>query len=119
MDDLNLLLFPITVAAAVLIGVFGSLLVILRSVQEAAFLRILGITKVRARCMLVLEQTILCAAGIVLVMGGLALYDPGQLARGIGTFAACFGLYFMGCVCGAAAVQITRRRPLELLQVKE
>ena len=35
-------LFPIAVAAAVLIGVFGPLLVILQSAQEAAFLRILG-----------------------------------------------------------------------------
>ena len=114
-------LFPIAVAAAVLIGLFGSLLVILQSAQEAAFLRILGVTKARARCMLVLEQTILCVAGIVLVMGGLALYDPGRFARGMGSFAVCFGLYFLGCVCGAAAaaVQVTRHRLLELLQVKE
>ncbi len=114
-------LFPIAVAAAVLIGLFGPLLVILQSAQEAAFLRILGVTKKRARCMLAIEQIVLCIAGIILVAGGLALYDPGRFARGIGTFAACFGLYLLGCVCGAvaASIQVTRHRLLELLQVKE
>lgn len=108
--------FPIAVAAAVLIGMFGSLLVILQSAQEAAFLRILGVTKKRTRCMLALEQAVLSIAGVMLVAGGLALYDPGRFARGIETFVACFGLYFLGCVCGAAAaaVQVTRHRLLEL-----
>ena len=114
-------LFPIAVAAAVLIGLFGPLLVILQSAQEAAFLRILGVTKKRARCMLAIEQIVLCIAGIILVAGGLALYDPGRFVRGIETFAVCFGLYLLGCVCGAvaASIQVTRHRLLELLQVKE
>jgi len=114
-------LFPIAVAAAVLIGLFGPLLVILQSAQEAAFLRILGVTKKRARCMLAIEQIVLCIAGIVLVAGGLALYDPGRVASGIETFAVCFGLFLLGCVCGAvaASIQVTRHRLLELLQVKE
>ena len=46
-------LFPVAVAAAVLIGVFGPGLVIIQSSREAAFLRILGVTKKCARCMLV------------------------------------------------------------------
>lgn len=114
-------LFPIAVAAAVLIGLFGPLLVILQSAVEAAFLRVLGVTKKRTRCILVLEQILLCIAGIALVLGGLALYDPERFVRGIETFAACYGLYFLGCVCGAAvaAIQVTRHKVLELLQVKE
>ena len=114
-------LFPIAVAAAVLIGLSGPLLVILQSAQEAAFLRILGVTKKRARCMLAVEQVVLCIAGIILVAGGLALYDPGRFARGLETFALCFGLYLLGCVCGAvaASIQVTRYRLLELLQVRE
>lgn len=114
-------LFPIAVAAAVLIGVFSPGLVILQSAKEAAFLRILGVTKKRARCMLVSEQIILCIAGIVLVAGGMALYNSGLFARGVQTLAACWALYLLGCICGAsiAAVQVTRHRVLELLQVKE
>lgn len=114
-------LFPIAIAAAVLIGLFGPMLVILQSALEAACLRILGVTKRRTRCMLALEQVCLGAAGILAVAGALALYDPGRLVGSIGEFAICFGLYFLGCICGAAAasVYVTRHKVLELLQVKE
>ncbi len=114
-------LFPIAVTAAVLIGLFGPGLVILQSAQEAAFLRILGVTKKRARCMLVIEQIVLCIAGVALVAAGLALFRPGMFARSTQTLVLCWTLYFLGCLCGAlaAAVQVTRHRILELLQVKE
>lgn len=114
-------LFPIAVTAASLIGVFGPLLVILQSAQEAAFLRILGVTKKRARCMLVFEQIVLCTAGIILVAGGFILYSPGLFARSIETLVLCWMLYLLGCICGASAasVQVTRHRILELLQVRE
>ncbi len=120
---LNLLesLFPIAVAAAALIGLFGPGLVILQSAKEAAFLRILGVTKKRARCMLVFEQVVLSVVGIALVAVALAASSQGLFARGIGTLAFCWGFYFLGCICGAsvAAVQVTRHKALELLQVKE
>lgn len=114
-------LFPIAVAAAVLIGVSGPLLVILQSAQEAAFLRILGATRIRVFCILTFEQVFLSIAGILLVSGGIALFNPDLFAKSLQTLAACFGLYLLGCVCGAAAasVQLTRGRLLELLQVKE
>ena len=111
-------LFPIAIAAALMIGIFGSGLVIMQSAQEAAFLRILGVTKKRARCMLVFEQVFLCIAGIAFVAAGAALYSPGMFARSADTLAACWLLYLAGCICGAfaAAMQVTRLRALELLQ---
>lgn len=114
-------LFPIAVAAAVLIGVFGPLLIILQSAQEAAYMRILGVTKKRARCMLVFEQLALCVAGIILVAAGMLWYSPDLFGRSAETLSSCFALYFLGSVCGAAAasVQVTRHKVLELLQVKE
>ena len=113
-------LFPVAVAAAVLIGLFGPGLVILQSAQEAAFLRILGVTKKRARCILVFEQMILCLAGIVLVAGVLSLFNLGLVLRSTNTLAFCWTLYFLGSVCGTftAAVQVTRHKILELLQLK-
>ncbi len=120
---LNLLesLFPIAVAAAILIGVFGPGLVIIQSAQEAAFLRILGVTKRRARSIMLFEQIGLCIAGIMLVAGILALCSPGLFIRSIETLSFCWILYFLGCVCGAltASIQVTRYKILELLQVKE
>lgn len=112
-------IFPAAVAVAV--GLLGSGLCVLQSANEAALLRVLGVTKKRARCMLVLGQVFLCIAGIILVMGGLYLYSPGMFVRGGNTLAVCFGLYFIGCILGAgvAAMQVTRRRIMDLLQVKE
>lgn len=114
-------LFPIAVAAAVLVGVFGPLLIILQSAQEAAYMRILGVTKKRARCMLVFEQLALCVAGIILVAAGMLWYNPELFERSAETLGSCFALYFLGSVCGAASasVQVTRHSVLELLQVKE
>ncbi len=114
-------LFPIAVAAAVLVGLLGPGLVIMQSAQEAAFLRILGVTKKRARCILVLEQIILCLAGIALVLGILALFSPGLVIRSTKTLSFCWSLYLLGCICGTltAAIQVTRHKILELLQVKE
>lgn len=114
-------LFPIAVAAAVMVGLLVSGLVILQSAKEAAFLRILGVTKRRARCMLTFEHIFLCVIGIIFVVCGLALYSPGLFARSTWTLAFCYVLYFLGCLCGAltAAVHVTRGRLLELLQVKE
>lgn len=120
-QELLEVLFPIAIVAAILIGIFVPLLVILQSSQEAAFLRILGATKKRVRCMLMFEQVILSIAGIILVAGGIALFSPDLFARGRDTLAACFGLYLLGGILGAAAaaVQVTRHKVLELLQVKE
>lgn len=110
-------LFPIAVMAAVLIGIFGPLLVILQSAQEAAYLRILGTTKKRVRCMLVFEQGILCLAGMILAAAGFAIYSPRLFAGSFAVLAPCLALYLLGSVCGAfaAAVLVTRHKALELL----
>ena len=113
--------FPIAVASALFMGLFGPGLVMMQSVREAALLRVLGVTKKRARCMLVFEQILLCMTGILLAGCGLYLYSPALFARSAQTLAICFVLYFLGCFCGAAAasVHMTRGRIMELLQVKE
>lgn len=114
-------LFPIAVAAALLIGLICPGLVILQSAWEAAVLRVLGVTKLRARCMLVLEQTALCIAGTALSTGILALCSRNLFARSAKTLVVCFTLYLLAEVLGtlAASVQVTRHKALELLQIKE
>ncbi len=113
--------FPFAVAAAVLVGLFAPFLAILQSAQEAASLRILGVTKKRAWCMLALEQIMLCLMGAVLVAAGIALLSPRLFAESLHTLAACLGLYLLGGICGAAAaaLQVTGHRVLALLQAKE
>jgi ABC-type lipoprotein release transport system permease subunit len=119
--DLILLLFPVAVVGVVLIGLTAPGLIIIQSAKEAAILRVLGVTKKRARCMLMFEQIGLCIIGIALAAGGLVLYNSGLFTRSAETLAVCGVLYLLGCVCAAfgASVSVTRRRILELLQVKE
>ncbi len=114
-------LFPFAITAAALLGIFGPLSAILQSAQEAASLRILGVTKKRAWCMLALEQIMLCLMGAVLVAAGIALLSPRLFAESLHTLAACLGLYLLGGICGAAAaaLQVTGHRVLALLQAKE
>ncbi len=119
--DLMELLFPAAVAAVMLIGLFGSFLIILQSAKEAAFLRILGVSKMRTRCLIALEQTIICLIGIVIATGGIALLGRHLFLESIRTLAICYGLYMMAFICGAvaASVYVTRHGILRLLQGKE
>ncbi|MCL2019549.1 MAG: hypothetical protein FWG70_07300 [Oscillospiraceae bacterium] len=119
--DLLTLLFPIAVTAAVLIGLTAPALLILQSSKEAAILRVLGTTKKRVRCMLTIEQVALCIIGIILAAGGLLVYNYSLFTQSAETLALCGVLYLLGCVCAglAASVSVTKRKVLELLQVKE
>jgi len=119
--DLLILLFPIAVTAAVLIGSAAPGLIIVQSAKTAALMRVLGVTKKRTRCMLMFEQVGLCVVGLSLVAGGLALYNSGLFAGSAETLAISGTLYLSGCFCAAfwASVHVTRSRVLELIQVKE
>lgn len=116
--DLMKLLFPVTVAVSVIAGGGLIFLLLLQRTEEAALLRVLGNSRGRTRRMLIAEPVLLSLAG--LVIGGCAVYYgfPEISARQIGMFA---GMYLGGCMLGAVSgtVHITRKMPLELLQVKE
>ena len=119
--DLLQSLFPVVVAATVLLALIGSALVITQSATEAACMRILGTGRKRARCMLVSGHLALCLIGMIFVAGLLLLGAPALFAGSVRTFAVCWTLYLASFVCGAflAAVQLTGQRILELLQRKE
>lgn len=114
-------LFPVTMAAVLIIGLLVAGSVIIQSATEAAVLRSLGVTKKRTRCMLVFEYIILCIAGTVLSAGGLVLYSVDLFAGSIETLVIYWTLYLLCSICGAvaASIQVTGYRILELLQVKE
>lgn len=121
MTSLLGLLFPLSIAAALLIGVIATLIVINQSSREAAIMRVLGTTKLRTRTILVLEQVSLCIPGIALVIAGAALYDIDLLTRSIDALLLCCVLYMGTCALSAivSSVLVTRRSALDLLQVKE
>ncbi|MDE5819181.1 MAG: ABC transporter permease [Lachnospiraceae bacterium] len=116
--DLMKLLFPVTVAVSVIAGGGLIFLLLLQRTEEAALLRVLGNSRGRTRRMLFAEPVLLSMLG--LFIGGCAMYYgfPEISMRQMLLFA---GVYLGGCVLGAiwGTVHITRKMPLELLQVKE
>ena len=114
-------LFPVVVAATVLLALIGSALVIMQSATEAACMRILGTGRKRARCMLVSGHLTLCLIGMAFVTGLLFFGVPVPFTKSTRMFAVCWTLYLVSCAGGAflAAVQITGHKILELLQRKE
>ncbi len=114
-------LYPIAFAVAILLGGVLPGIVILQSAREAALLRVLGTTKRRTRAMLGLEQVFLCVFGLALAVAALLAVNGAQLRAVAGLLAVYLAAHFAFCVSasGAAAVNVTRRGVLELLQVKE
>jgi hypothetical protein len=114
-------LYPIAIAAAVaMAGLFPGLIV-MQSDRVASIMRALGTTKRRTRAMFVAEQAALCAAGLLCATALLLAANGVVLALYTGTLTAYAALHLLACATGAlaCAVIITRRRVLELLQVKE
>jgi len=115
------MLFPITVAVATLFAGGLSVLLLLTTAKEAAYLRVLGATKARVRATLSSQQALLALIGLLLghlginMMQGFAAPDAGI------SLTLCAALYMCGTVAGAALASavMTRRSPLDLLQVKE
>ena len=84
-------------------------------------MRVLGTTKKRARAILVLEQASLGIIGLLLAAILLLAINGAALASYAQPLASCAALLIAASALGASicAVIVTRRRPLELLQVKE
>jgi ABC-type lipoprotein release transport system permease subunit len=122
-NTLNLLraLYPIAVAAALLIGGFLCSLVILQSSRDAAIMRVLGTTKRKTRAILAFEQTLLCVAGLALGACALLMYNGAALAPAAGSAAVFAALYFAVIVIAAvvSSAAATHRSALDLLQTKE
>ena len=115
------LLYPIAFALALLLGCVLPAGVILQSAREASLLRVLGTTKRRTRAMLTLEQLFLCLLGLCLAIAALVLTKGSALTAVAGLIAVYAASHLLACAAGteAAAVSVTRRNVLELLQVKE
>ena len=114
-------LYPIAVVIAVLIGAVLPGLIIIQSAKEASILRVLGTTKRRTRVMLIFEQLILCLVGLILAFAILAVVNGSGIFGVAGFIGIYCALHFIGCTIGTtiASIVVTKRKILELLQVKE
>jgi ABC-type antimicrobial peptide transport system permease subunit len=110
------MMYPVAVVLAVVIGMGLSFLLMLQNAVNAAILRVLGTSGNKTRLVLWAEPLIVCLTG--LAAGMFLLFVTGMGATVLFTLA---GLYLLGYAVGSAvgAVIITRKPPLDLLQVKE
>ena len=114
-------LFPVAVAAAMLIGAFLCCLAVLQSSKEASIMRVLGTTKSKTRSMLSLEQVLLGAAGLAVGVCAMLIYKGRELSV-VANRAALFAALYVAAILLSSAIcstLVTRRSALELLQTKE
>jgi hypothetical protein len=114
-------LYPLAIVVAVLIGAFLPGLIILQTAKEAAIMRVLGTSKQRTRVTLTLEQVALCIIGLTVAFAVIVAVN-GVTIRSAGV---ALGLYSVAHIVGCAivtafcSVLVTKRKIMELLQVKE
>ena len=114
-------LYPLTVAAALILGTLLPVLMILQEQKEAAVLRALGWSKKLTIRRLTMEQALLCLMGLMLAIAALfAVNGLGflgvivvPLVYVIAHFALCVG------ASAAISASILQKSPMRLLQVKE
>ena len=113
--DLMNMLYPIMVAAVLVIGAFLCIMLIIQTSKDIAIMRVLGTPKRTVRGIMVTEQMLLCILGIVLA--GIVLAIRGVFADML----VVFGLYIVVIFLAAliSSVAATRKSPLALLQTKE
>lgn len=109
-------LYPVAQTAAFFAAGIVALLLLLQEAKTAAILRVLGIPARTVRRMLGMEQLVL---GLVGVAAG--MLASAALGKWSVPLLLCAVIYLLGLAAGTAAgsMTITRKKPLELLQVKE
>lgn len=115
------LLLPIIAAVVLLIGAAIPGLVVLQSSKDAAIMRVLGMSATKVCAIVVVEQMMLCLAGLAIGVGALCVvHGAGRLAA-LPTMTICVTVYAVltAAVCAAAGVAVSARKPLDLLQTKE
>ncbi|MBQ8830583.1 MAG: ABC transporter permease [Oscillospiraceae bacterium] len=113
--DLMNMLYPIMVAAVLVIGAFLCGMLIVQTSKDIAIMRVLGTPKRKVRAIMVIEHMVLCVFGIVLA--GIVLAIRGVFADMLIVFGMYILVIFLASLISAAAA--SRKSPLALLQTKE
>lgn len=114
-------LYPVIMAVSALIAAGLCFLLLLQKSREAAILRVLGTTRTAVRLALIAEPFCLSILGVIVGLGLSALLWLSSGSVPLGSLLTSVGLYLVGALAGlvSAAVLVTHKQPLELLQVKE
>ena len=114
-------MFPISVAAALILGTLLPILMVLQSQQEAAVLRALGWPKSAVTLRYVLEQGLLCLVGILIAFLVLPAINGGDISVLRPVLLGYALAHLLDCMTGIAfASRLTlAKSPMALLQAKE
>jgi hypothetical protein len=122
-ENLSLMavLYPVTVAISMLIAVGLNFLLVNLLARDTAILRVLGVSRIEALISLTGQQALLSLVGVIAGLAGLAALWSDLFASISSPSLTAGGLYLISAIIGAivGGIIITRRQPLELLQVKE
>lgn len=112
-------LLPVVSGAVMVIGAFISGLLTLQMSKDIAIMRMLGTTKRKTRVILVLEQMILCLAGVLTAVVAIAVQNADWVVWQ--QMAIVMSLYMIIVLAASiiASVLASRKNVLELLQTKE
>ena len=119
------LLYPVVIVLSVLVAAGVPVLFVMLSAKEAAILRVQGTSRPRTVVMLLLQQFLPSILGLAAGLAGILISVSGArppLLPDIAPGAAlCAGLYLLSAIAGAvsAAILVTAKNPLEMLQVRE
>jgi len=111
------ILHPIVLGLSLAIGAGLALLIMMQSAKNAAIMRALGFKKQKVRATLCAELAAVALAGVVLGILVMSPINMGFPASLLMTASLYFGSVIIGSTIGA--ILISRRPPMELLQVKE
>ena len=112
------MLYPIICIVFTLVCGVMSLLLVLRSSKEAAVLRILGTPKAQVEVLLTLERVFICV--LSLMMAGaftIGILQQAAARAVLQNSLACLAICIAASVAGALIV--IRKKPMDLLSVKE
>ena len=114
-------MFPISIAAALILGTLLPILVVLQSQQEAAVFRALGWPKRAVMLRYVLEQGLLCLVGILLAFVILPVINGGDMTVFRPVLLIYALAHLLACMAGIAFASrlALAKSPMALLQAKE
>lgn len=112
------LLYPLVLLLSALTAAGLTALLLVQRTKTAALLRVIGVSRIQARWMLGTELLLPALLGECIVVLALLNLFPMVSA---GSMAEGAAIYILGAIVGAllGVYMVTRKRPLELLQVKE
>ena len=120
-NEVMVKLFPLILAALVLIGGFFQVLMISQLSKDAARLRLLGTPPLRVCTMLALERLVFLLVGFGLSLLGLFLFNGDKIGNTSGTIAGCAALFLAVNIIATLILSFTisKRNPLKSSQAKE